>query len=74
VEITIGVQNVSREISIESEDTPEQVAEAVQEAITSGGILRLRDDKGRQLFVPANALGWVQLGETEKGQVGFGKI
>lgn len=74
MEVTIGVQNVSREISIETDDTPEQVVEAVQEAITSGGILRLKDDKGRQVFVPASALGWVQLGETEKGQVGFGKV
>lgn len=74
MEVTIGVQNVSRELSIETADSPEEVTEAVNAAITTGGVLRLKDIKGRQIFVPAGALGWIQLGETEKGQVGFGKV
>ena len=73
MEVTIGVRNVAREISIESDDTPEQIRLAVEDALSqSGGVLRLRDAKGRQVLVPGSALGYVQLGESEKSRVGFG--
>jgi len=72
VEVKIGVQNVAREITVESNESPEAVTEAVEKAITSGGLLELTDSKGRRVLVPGTALGWVQIGESEKGRVGFG--
>lgn len=72
MEVTIGVQNVTREITLESDQSPEQVQSAVTEALVDGGVLRLSDDKGRQVLVPGRALGWVQIGESEKSHVGFG--
>jgi hypothetical protein len=37
-------------------------------------VLRLTDTKGRELLVPGRALGWVQVGESEKSRVGFDQI
>lgn len=71
MEVTIGVQNVSREISIETDATPQEVTAAVEAAL-GGGVLRLTDVKGRQVLVPGPAIGWVQIGEGERGRVGFG--
>lgn len=72
MEVKIAVQNVAREIELEAEGTAAEVAEQVQSAIRDGGLLTLRDAKGRQVLVPAASIGWVQLGEAEKGRVGFG--
>jgi hypothetical protein len=72
VEVTIGVQNVARELSIETDSDAGTVAEAVEAAMTDGGVLRLTDTKGRTVLVPGRAIGWIQIGESEKGKVGFG--
>jgi len=74
VEVNIGVQNVAREIAIETDASPAEVAKAIEVALTDGGVLRLTDTKGRELLVPGRALGWVMVGESEKSKVGFGQI
>lgn len=73
MEVNIGVQNVARDISFETEASPEEVAAAVSAAVLSpDGVLSLTDERGRRIIVPGRALGWVQIGESEKGRVGFG--
>ncbi|HYN29816.1 MAG TPA: DUF3107 domain-containing protein [Dermatophilaceae bacterium] len=72
MEVTIGVQNVAREISLETDESPADVQAAVQRALEDGGVLRLSDERGRQILVPGRALGWVQIGESDKRGVGFG--
>lgn len=73
MEVRIGVRNVAREITLESAASAETVAEAVAKAVTAGsGVLTLEDEKGRQVIVPVDALGYVDIGATERGQVGFG--
>ena len=52
MEIKIGVQNVGREIVLESTQDAETVAKVVGEAINEGSELRLKDDKGRLIIVP----------------------
>ena len=74
MEVKIGVQNVAREITIETEASAADVAKAVAEALEQGSILTLTGEKGRQVLVPANVLGYVQIGEQEKRGVGFGNI
>jgi hypothetical protein len=74
LEIKIGVQNVAREIVLESTDDAETVAKVVGEAINAGSELRLKDDKGRVLIVPGNALAYVEIGAEEVRRVGFGQF
>ncbi len=72
MEVKIAVQNVARELEIETDASPTQVSDEIAAAIRDGGVLTLRDAKGRQVIVPGSVIGWVQLGEPEKTRVGFG--
>ncbi|BCW79365.1 DUF3107 domain-containing protein [Pseudarthrobacter sp. Fe7] len=74
MEIKIGVQNVGREIVLESTQDAETVAKVVGEAINEGSELRLKDDKGRLIIVPGNALAYVEIGAEEVRRVGFGQF
>lgn len=70
MEIRIGIQNVAREIVLETDMGSDAVAKAVADAL-SGATLDLSDTKGRRLVVPAGALGYVEIGEESKRRVGF---
>ncbi|GAA1783013.1 DUF3107 domain-containing protein [Pseudarthrobacter sulfonivorans] len=74
MEIKIGIQNIGREIVLESAEDADAVATVVEEAITKGTELRLKDDKGRIIIVPGNALGYVEIGAEEARKVGFGQF
>ncbi|WP_084129310.1 DUF3107 domain-containing protein [Demequina sp. NBRC 110055] len=71
MEIRIGVQNVAREIVIETELSGDEVASKVADAV-AGATLDLTDAKGRRVVVPAGSLGYVEIGEETKRRVGFG--
>jgi hypothetical protein len=72
VEVKIGVQNVAREIMLESTQSVDEVTSAVQDAVSTGGLLRLTDDKGRTVVVPGNLLGYAEIGAESERRVGFG--
>ena len=74
VEVNIGVQNVAREIALETDASADEVSKALEVALTEGGVLRLTDTKGREILVPGRALGWVLVGESEKSRVGFTQL
>ncbi|BCT76856.1 ATP-binding protein [Sinomonas cyclohexanicum] len=74
MEIKIGIQNIGREIVLESAQDAEEVAKLVAEAIGGGKELRLEDEKGRQVIVPAGVIGYVELGVQEQRRVGFGAL
>jgi hypothetical protein len=72
VEIKIGVQQIAREIALESDQSPEEIDAAVRKAIADGGILTLEDDKGRRVMVPADRLAYVDISPAASRRVGFG--
>jgi Protein of unknown function (DUF3107) len=74
VEIKIGIQNVGREIVVESIETADAVADLVSRAMNGGAELRLTDSKGRMVIVPSNVLGYVEIGAEEPRRVGFGAL
>lgn len=74
MEVKIGVQNVAREITLESDESPEQVSETVRQALADGGLLSLTDEKGRLVLVPVASIGYIDIGAAEKGKVGFGRL
>lgn len=74
MDITIGVQNLPRELVVESDQTAEQVAAAVAAALESKTVLELVDTKGRRVIVPVATLGYVEIGAEAKGRVGFGNL
>ena len=75
MEVKIGVQFATRELVLESGQTPEQVEKAVADALKADlGILSLVDDKGRRVLVPADKLAYVEIAENETRRVGFGTL
>jgi hypothetical protein len=71
VEIRIGVQNVSREVVMETDLTAAAIEKKVADAMV-GAALDITDVKGRRVLVPAAAIGYVEIGEEERRRVGFG--
>lgn len=72
MEIKIGVQDTVREVSLDSNDTSEDVIAAVEAALASGGVLKLIDERGRTVIVPGAKIAYVEVGANTKGRVGFG--
>jgi hypothetical protein len=71
VEVKIGVQNASRELTLDVALSAEEIEEAVAKAIADGGVLALSDAKGRRVVVPATKLAYVEVATSATGQVGF---
>ena len=71
MEIRIGVQNVTREIVVETDKSSDDVSALVSKAM-SGGVLDLVDVQGRRVIVPSSALAYVQIGQEVQNRVGFG--
>lgn len=72
MEVKIGVQNVNRELVLDTDQEGDEVREAVEKALAGeGGVLSLTDNKGRRVMVPVDRLAYVELGSPTIGQVGF---
>ena len=74
MEITIGVQNLPRELVIESDQTPDEIAAAVSAALAGKTALELMDTRGRHVIVPTSSIGYVEIGSEEQRRVGFGTL
>ena len=75
MEVKIGVQFATRELVLESGQTPDEVAKAVADALKADlGILSLVDDKGRRVLVPADKLAYVEIADAEQRRVGFASL
>jgi hypothetical protein len=72
VEIKVGIQHVNREIVVETTESASSVEEAYAEAVTSGGVLTLKDERGRKVLIQASAISYVDIGEESARRVGFG--
>lgn len=73
MEITIGVQNVARELVVETDATADEVAKAVRKALDAGDALELTDTRGRHIIVPSGTVGYIEIGD-EARKVGFHTI
>jgi 3-hydroxyacyl-CoA dehydrogenase len=75
VEVKIGVQYATRELVLESAQSPEEIEEAISAAIRSEmGLLTLQDEKGRRVLVPVSKLAYIEVAEPEQRRVGFGAM
>ena len=75
MEVKIGVQYAAREIVLESSQSAEEVESAVGAALDgSAKLLKLTDEHGRKVLVPAERLAYVEIGEQAARKVGFGAI
>jgi len=72
VEVRIGIQNVQRELMIETSTSQADVEAALTAALAvQGGVFVLADEKGGKVLVPASKIAYVDLGSTESRRIGF---
>ena len=75
VEVKIGVHNATRELVLESSQTPEEVEKAVFDALSGkGGVLDLTDERGRRVIVLTAHPTYLEIGEPVERRVGFGAL
>jgi hypothetical protein len=74
VEITIGVQNLARELVIETDQSTEDLTKAVRKALSGDGVLEVTDSRGRQVLVPSSTIGYVEIGSGDQRPVGFNSL
>ncbi len=73
MEVKIGVIHASRELTLETNQSAEEVHKAVAEALSGkGGVFELHDDRGRSVHVPAEKLAYVEISGGSSRKVGFG--
>ena len=72
MEVQIGVQNVVRELVIDTDVEAGELEKAIEAAVTGNApVLSLTDTKGRKVVVPADKIAFVEIGSPTVGQVGF---
>ncbi len=74
MEIKIGMDNVGREVSLDSNLGSERLVELVEKAVTEGSLLRLEDRKGNKVFIPGAKIAYVEVGSDSSRPVGFGAL
>ena len=71
-QVRITISNVTSDLNFESALSASEIQGAVNAAIKSGDALVLEDIRGRVLMVPADKIGFVEIGEQTDRRVGFG--
>lgn len=74
VEVKIGVQNIPRELVVETPSSPDEVEKGLRDALANGGVLTLTDDKGGRVLIPVEHIGYLEIGANESRRVGFGAL
>ncbi|WP_297741255.1 DUF3107 domain-containing protein [uncultured Tessaracoccus sp.] len=74
MEIKLGIAHVAREIALETQESPDEISNRLASAVESNGIFELADDKGRKILIPADRVGYVELGSPNARPVGFGRV
>lgn len=71
MEIRIGVQHSPRELSLDTDLSPEELSAKVASAIADGSLLSLTDVKSRSVLVPGGRISYVEYSTEEPRRVGF---
>ncbi|MDR2378400.1 MAG: DUF3107 domain-containing protein [Bifidobacteriaceae bacterium] len=73
MEITIGLRQVAREITLNVDQEAEEVRTAIAAAIQEEApLITLADKQGRTVIIPTAALAYVEIGSGRSHRVGFG--
>jgi len=74
MEVRIGVVYTARELVVETDESPDAVAQAVEAAVGGkSSVLWLTDSKGRRVGVPTDKIAFVEVAsDAGDRQVGFG--
>ena len=74
MEVKLGIQNIAREVVVETVASATAVEQALAEALKDGGMLTLTDGQGHKVLVPVAGIAYVDLGAEHARTVGFGAV
>ena len=74
MDIELGIQNVARPVNFSTDESADNVSQAIAQAVADNATIDLTDDKGRRIIVPPKALGYAIIGSETKHAVGFGTL
>jgi len=72
MEVKIGVQHVGRELSVETEESPDAVLAGLSKALADDAVYSLTDAKGHTVAVPAQKIAYLYFTSEVGRKVGFG--
>ncbi|QRV01692.1 DUF3107 domain-containing protein [Arcanobacterium phocisimile] len=72
MDITIGIRDVAGAVNLSVDMSTEELNNLVTDALASEKPLVLTSSDDETVFVPAHALGYVQISGTPQRRVGFG--
>mgnify|MGYP000715426681 CR=1 FL=1 len=53
MDIELGIQNVARPVNFSTDESADNVSQAIAQAVADNATIDLTDDKGRRIIVPA---------------------
>jgi hypothetical protein len=71
-QVRISITHASSELSFECPMAPDEIKAAVAAALSSSAPLVLSDVRGHEVIVPAEKIGYVEIGQPTERRVGFG--
>ncbi|WP_174565469.1 DUF3107 domain-containing protein [Rhodococcoides yunnanense] len=72
MEVKIGVSESSRELVVNSAQSPDEVEALVAKALDGkDGVLSLVDEKGRKYLIQSSKVAYVEIGPADSRKVGF---
>ncbi|TDT33723.1 uncharacterized protein DUF3107 [Naumannella halotolerans] len=74
MEVKIGMRQVARELTVETEDSADSIQQAYQKALKSGEAFEITDTKGSKVIVRAELVAYLDLGKENPRRVGFGAL
>ncbi|MFI0411109.1 DUF3107 domain-containing protein [Actinomadura sp. 3N508] len=73
MQVRIGVQNVPKELVVDTRQSADEVQAALADALSDPhGVLVLQDRRAGRILVPGARVGYLEIVEDEQRSVGFG--
>ena len=73
LQVRIGVQNVPKELVVDTAESADEVTDALSDALAApNGVLVLKDRRAGRIVIPAARVGYLEIAEDEQRNVGFG--
>lgn len=74
MEVKVGIQHIARELTVDTDQTAEQVEEAFTQALANDALFTLVDARGGRTLVRAASVAYLDLGKENPRRVGFGAV
>jgi len=72
--VRISITHVGSELNFDCPSTPSEIKATVASALSAQTPLILQDVQGHEIIVPADKIGYVEIGEPTERRVGFGVV